>query len=50
MKKRMTATVLALMLGACAAPQRIMGTDEKATPPAGWDDYCRRYPEDPSCN
>jgi predicted transglutaminase-like cysteine proteinase len=43
------AAVLVALLGACAAPERIEGSGRPAAAPGGFQDYCRRHPEDPTC-
>lgn len=44
------AAIAALFISGCAAePERVQGSGSLAQPPAGWVDFCRRNPEDPSC-
>lgn len=49
MKRTILLCLIVACVAACAAPERITGTGQRAEPPAGWADYCRRHPEDKSC-
>lgn len=45
------AIALLLLLSGCATDlERINGTGQRADPPYGWVDYCRRNPKDISCS
>lgn len=38
-----------IFLAGCTGPTPIRGTGEPAPAPAGWEDFCKRHPEDLSC-